>query len=85
MGPGTFKAPAMRNTTATVTALSAPTIKKNLDLRRDRGAESGSADDDCRKTVFVLISFGGATNSPQRSSAGVGYLVQDVLHARGLR
>jgi len=37
------------------------------------------------KTVFVLISFGGATNSPQRSFPGVGYLVQDVLHARGLR
>ena len=37
------------------------------------------------KTVFVLISFGSATNSPQRSFPGVGYLVQDVLHARELR
>ena len=37
------------------------------------------------KTVFVLISFGGATNSPQRSFPGVGYLVQHVLHARGHR
>src|SRR5262245_2447788 len=37
------------------------------------------------KTVFVLISFGSATNSPQRSFPGVGYLVQDVVHARGLR
>ena len=32
-----------------------------------------------------LISFSGATNSPQRSFPGVGYLVQDALHARGLR
>ena len=37
------------------------------------------------KTVFVLISFGGATNSPQRSFPGVSYLVQNVRHARGLR
>jgi hypothetical protein len=37
------------------------------------------------KTVFVLMSFGGATNSPQRSFPDVGYLVQEVLHARGLR
>jgi hypothetical protein len=35
--------------------------------------------------VFVLISIGGATNSPQRRFPGVGYLVQHVLHARGLR
>jgi hypothetical protein len=37
------------------------------------------------KTVFVLISIGGATNSPQHSFSGVGYLVQHVLHARRLR
>jgi hypothetical protein len=37
------------------------------------------------QTVFVLISTRGATRSPQRSLPCVGYLVQDVLHARGLR
>src|SRR5262245_38436201 len=37
------------------------------------------------KTVFVLISIGGATNSPQHSFPAVGYLVQHVLHARRLR
>jgi hypothetical protein len=37
------------------------------------------------RTVFVLISIGGATNSPRRSLPCVGYLVQHVLHARGLR
>ena len=36
-------------------------------------------------TVFVLISTRGATRSPQRSLPCVGYLVQHVLHARGLR
>ena len=37
------------------------------------------------QTVFVLISTRGATRSPQRSLPCVGYLVQDVLHAWGLR
>jgi hypothetical protein len=37
------------------------------------------------QTVFVHLSIGGATDSPQRSFPGVGYLVQHVLHARGLR
>jgi hypothetical protein len=37
------------------------------------------------QTVLVLISTRGATRSPQRSFPGVGYLVQHVLHARGLR
>jgi hypothetical protein len=37
------------------------------------------------KAVFVLISIGGATNSPQHSFSGVGYLVQHVRHARRLR
>ena len=37
------------------------------------------------QTVLVLISTRGATRSPQRSFPGVGYLVQHVRHARGLR
>jgi hypothetical protein len=37
------------------------------------------------KTVLVHISIDGAANSPQRSFPGVGYLVQHVVHARGLR
>ena len=40
---------------------------------------------DIDQTVFVLISTRGATRSPQRSLPCVGYLVQDVLHAWGLR
>jgi ATP-dependent protease La (LON) substrate-binding domain len=38
-----------------------------------------------RPDGFVLISTRGATRSPQRSLPCVGYLVQHVLHARGLR
>jgi len=37
------------------------------------------------QTVFGLISTRGATRSPQRSLPCVGYLVQHVLHALGLR
>ena len=37
------------------------------------------------QTVLVLISTRGATRSPQRSFPCVGYLVQHVRHARGLR
>src|SRR5262252_4749008 len=37
------------------------------------------------RPFLFLFSIGGATNSPQRSFPGVGYLVQHVLHARGLR
>ena len=37
------------------------------------------------QTVFVVISICGAPRSPQRSLPCVGYLVQDVLHAWGLR
>ena len=34
---------------------------------------------------FSFLFHSEATNSPQRSFPGVGYLVQDVLHAWGLR
>jgi hypothetical protein len=60
-------------------------VSKSLRPRREWACRRAAEQRDPGKTVSVLISFSGATSSPQRSFPGVGYLVQDVLHARGLR
>jgi len=53
--------------------------------RHCRGVAHAQTGIGTNQTVLVLISTRGATHSPQRSFPGVGYLVQHVLHARGLR